>query len=412
MNYVYRLKCLLCGRVYNANKVEYHCPKCGDEGILEIIYDYSVIKKDFNNSTFKKNKNLSMWRYLPLLPVEQSSQPGPLKVGWTPLYEAIRIRDDLGMPNLWIKDDGRNPTASLKDRPSAIAVVKAQESVAKIVTCASTGNAASSLACAAASVGLKSYIFVPQSAPIAKIVQLLVFGSTVFAVRGNYDQAFDLSIEASREFGWYNRNTAFNPYMVEGKKTVALEIIEQMNFEVPDYMFIPVGDGCIISGVAKAYKDMFSMGLINRLPRLVAVQAEGCQPIVKAVNGDGKVKFVKPNTIADSIAVGIPRNHLMAVRDIRESKGFGISVSDEEILAGIKYLGTKQGIFAEPAGSTAFAGMVKAIKEDKISRTDKVVLLVTGNGLKDVKSAEKIGGEPMVINPVLEEVKRALVKNR
>jgi threonine synthase len=412
MNYVYRLKCLLCGRFYNTDKVEYHCPKCGDEGILETIYDYSVIKKDFNNNTLKQNNNLSMWRYLPLLPVNDFTKIGPLKVGWTPLYEAIRIRDDLGMPNLWIKDDGRNPTASLKDRASAIAIVKAQESGKSVVACASTGNAASSLACAAASVGLKSYIFVPQSAPIAKITQLLVFGATVFAIKGTYDESFDLSIQASEEFGWYNRNTAFNPYMVEGKKTAALEIIEQMNFEVPDYIFIPVGDGCIISGVAKAYKDMFFMGLINRLPRLVAVQAEGCQPIVKAVNGDGKVKFVKPNTIADSIAVGIPRNYLMAVRDIRESKGFGISVSDKEILAGIKYLGTKQGIFAEPAGSTAFAGMVKAIKEGKISRADKIAVLVTGNGLKDVKSAKKAGGEPLVINPDLEEVKRAVVKNR
>ena len=408
MSYVERLKCLLCGKEYDPKEVKYACPQCGEEGILEIIYDYPEIKKIFNKEILKTNNEYSMWRYLPLLPVNDSTKIGPSKVGWTPLYEAKRIRENLGIPNLWIKDDGRSPTASLKDRPSAIAVVKAQELGEKIVTCASTGNAASSLAGAAASIGLKSYIFVPQTAPSAKIAQLLVFGSTVFAVRGTYDEAFDLSIKATKEFGWYNRNTAFNPYMVEGKKTVALEIIEQMNFEVPDYLFVPVGDGCIISGVAKAYKDMFSLGFIDHLPKLVAVQAEGCKPIVNAVNGDGIVRFVKPKTIADSIAVGIPRNRLMAVRDIKESKGFGVAVSDKEILEAIKYLGTRQGIFAEPAGSTAFAGMVKALKEGKISRKEKVVVLVTGNGLKDVESAKKAGGEALVIDPNIEAVKETL----
>ncbi len=232
MNYLSKLKCLLCGKGYQPEEVEYTCLRC--------------------------------------------------------------------------KDEGRNPTASLKDRSSAVAVVKAQELGKNVVTCASTGNAASSLAGTAASVGLKSYIFVPQSTPEAKITQLMVFGSTIFAVRGSYDKAFDLSIAASREFGWYNRDTAINPYMVEGKKTVALEIIEQINFEVPDYIFIPVGDGCIISGVAKAYKDMFALGFINQLPILVAVQTEECKTVVDAVNGDDKVNFVQPNTIADSIAVGIP----------------------------------------------------------------------------------------------------------
>jgi len=215
MSYVKKLKCLLCGTEYDAEEARYNCPKCGDEGVLEIIYDYSKIKNDFNRESLKKNKEYSMWRYLPLLPVNDPAKIGPLKVGWTPLYEVKRIREELGMPNLLIKDDGRSPTASLKDRPSAVAIVKALELGEKIVTCASTGNAASSLAGAAASVGLKSYIFVPQTAPIAKIAQLLVFGSTVFAVRGTYDEAFDLSIEATREFGWYNRNTAFNLYMVE-----------------------------------------------------------------------------------------------------------------------------------------------------------------------------------------------------
>ncbi len=408
MGYVKKLKCLLCGEEYDPNEVKYTCPKCGQDGILEVIYDYDEIKKHFSKESLKENDNYTMWRYLPLLPVNDPSKIGPLKVGWTPLYTADRIRKDLGMPHLWIKDDGRNPTASLKDRASAVAVVKAQELGEEAITCASTGNAASSLAGASASVGIKSYIFVPKTAPKAKIAQLLVFGATVFAVNGSYDEAFDLSIKATEEFGWYNRNTAFNPYMVEGKKTVALEIIEQMNFEVPDYVFVSVGDGCIISGVAKGYKDMLALGLIDRMPKLVAVQAEGCKPIVDAVNGDGTVKFVQPKTLADSIAVGIPRNRVMAVRDVKESGGFGIAVSDEEILSAIKYLGSTQGIFAEPAGATGFAGMLKALEEGKISKNDRVVVIVTGNGLKDTESAIKAGGEPIVIDPDIDSVKKAL----
>ena len=408
MSNIKKLKCLICGAEYQPDEVRYTCPKCGDEGILEIIYDYSGLRKNFTKTTLKNNTEYSMWRYLPLLPVDDTEKIGPLKVGWTPLYEAKRIREDLGIPNLWIKDDGRNPTASLKDRPSAIAIVKARELGEKIITCASTGNAASSLSGASASVGLKSYIFVPQTAPVAKIAQLLVFGSTVFAVRGTYDEAFDLSIEATREFGWYNRNTAFNPYMVEGKKTVGLEIIEQMNFEVPDFVFVSVGDGCIISGVVKAYKEMLTLGFINHLPKVIAVQAEGCKPIVDAVNGDGTVKFVEPDTIADSISVGIPRNRLMAVRDVKELNGFGVAVSDEEIIKAIKYLGTTQGIFAEPAGSTAFAGMLKCLQEGTISKKDKIAVLVTGNGLKDVESAKKAGGKALIIDPYLEAVKENL----
>jgi threonine synthase len=412
MSYVKKLKCLLCGAEYSPEEVTYTCPKCGNDGILEVIYDYNEIKKHFFKESLNGDKNYSMWRYLPLLPIDDPSKIGPLKVGWTPLYEAKRIREDLGMPNLWIKDDGRNPTASLKDRASAVAVVKAQELGKQIVTCASTGNAASSLAGASASVGLKNYIFVPKTAPKAKIAQLLVFGATVLAVNGTYDEAFDLSIKATERFGWYNRNTAYNPYMVEGKKTVALEIIEQMNFEVPDYVFVSVGDGCIISGVAKGYKDMLALGFIDKMPKLVAVQAEGCKPIVDAVNGDGTVQFVKPNTLADSIAVGIPRNRTMAVRDIKESGGFGIAVSDSEILSAIKYLGSTQGIFAEPAGATGFAGMLKALKEGKINKTNKVVVIVTGNGLKDVDSAAKAGGEPIIINPDIRDVERVIKNER
>ena len=408
MSYVTKLKCLLCNREYNPGEVKYSCPHCGYDGILEVHYAYDEIRKIFSKDYLKNNNNFSMWRYLPLLPVDNYSFIGPLKVGWTPLYEARRIRENLNMNFLWIKDDGRNPTASLKDRASAIAIVKARELDNDSVTCASTGNAASSLAGASASTGLKSFIFVPRTAPKAKIAQLLIFGAKVFAVKGSYDEAFDLSIKATEEFGWYNRNTAFNPYMVEGKKTVALEIAEQLSFNVPDYIFVSVGDGCIISGIAKGYKDLYNLGLIDSTPKLVAVQAEGCSPIVDALNENSEVKFVEPHTIADSIAVGIPRNRIMAMRDIRNSKGFGVKVSDSEILSAIKYLGESEGIFAEPAGVAAFAGLLKALREKLIKRDSKVVVLITGNGLKDIDSAMKAVSMPFEIEPKIEEVKRAL----
>ncbi len=411
MSYVTKLKCLLCNREYNPGEVKYSCPHCGYDGILEVHYAYDEIRKIFSKDYLKNNNNFSMWRYLPLLPVDNYSLIGPLKVGWTPLYEARRIRENLNMNFLWIKDDGRNPTASLKDRASAIAIVKARELDNDSVTCASTGNAASSLAGASASTGLKSFIFVPRTAPKAKIAQLLIFGAKVFAVKGSYDEAFDLSIKATEEFGWYNRNTAFNPYMVEGKKTVALEIAEQLNFSVPDYIFVSVGDGCIISGVAKGYRDLYNLGLIDSTPKLVAVQAEGCSPIVDALNKNSEVKFVEPHTIADSIAVGIPRNRIMAMRDIRNSKGFGVKVSDSEILSAIKYLGEGEGIFAEPAGVAAFAGLLKALREKLIKRDSKVVVLITGNGLKDIDSAMKAVNVPFEIEPKIEEVKRVLKEN-
>ncbi|MGC8757159.1 MAG: threonine synthase [Caldisericaceae bacterium] len=412
MDNIVSLKCLVCGREYKPDEVRYTCPHCGNNGILEVNYNYDRIRQFFTKKTLSENREYSMWRYLPLLPVQQENFVGPLQVGWTPLYTAQRVREYLGVSSLWIKDDGRNPTASLKDRASAIAVVKAQELNIDTLTCASTGNAASSLAGASASLGLKNYIFVPKTAPKAKLAQLLVFGATVFAVNGSYDEAFDLSIEATENFGWYNRNTSFNPYMVEGKKTVSLEIAEQLDFDVPDYVFVSVGDGCIISGVNKGFYDLYKLGFISKMPRLVAVQAEGCSPIVEAVNGDGIIHNIEnPRTIADSISVGIPRNGLMAVRDIKNSGGFGVSVSDNEILEAIKLLGTVQGIFAEPAGAAGFAGYLKALRSETISKKSKVVVIVTGNGLKDVDSALKAVKSPVVIEPTIDSLKEALLNN-
>src|SRR5947207_8702354 len=321
-------------------------------------------------------------RYRALLPVSYSLIGIPaLAIGGTPLYSVKRLRSHLGMRNLWLKDDSRNTSASLKDRASIIAVILAE---GKTVACASTGNAASSLAVQAASVGLPCYIFVPQNAPRAKIVQLLMCGATVFAVQGSYDDAFDLCIEACNAFGWYNRNTGYNPYLVEGKKTVGLEIAEQLGWQVPDTVLVPTGDGCIISGVYRGFEDLYHLGMIDRLPRLIAIQSEGSPAIVRALEGDGIVRPYPANTIADGISVGMPRNGAMAVRHIRQSGGFAITVSDEEILSAEKELAMRTGIFAEPSGAASYAGLLRLLADGKLAKNGRIVLLITGSGLKNI----------------------------
>lgn len=268
MDHVLGLKCVLCGEEYATHEVLYVCPKHGYEGILDVQYDYQLIAKRLTKEGLAQNRDYSIWRYKPLLPVEAESPTPSLQVGWTPLYRAKRWGEKLGLPHLYLKDDGRNPTASLKDRASAIGVVKAQELGKRIITCASTGNAASSLAGLAASVEMRTVIFVPESAPKAKVAQLLIFGAQVIMVKGTYDEAFDLCLEASDEFGWYSRNTAYNPYLSEGKKTAALEICEQLSWRVPDRVFVSVGDGCIIGGLHKGFKDLLTLGFIEYLPKI------------------------------------------------------------------------------------------------------------------------------------------------
>jgi len=409
MRHVLGLKCVLCGAEYAVNEVLYVCPRHGDEGILDVVYDYDFIRRRFTKEKLARDGDYSIWRYADLLPIADRSRVPPLQVGWTPLYRARRLEYQLGLKELYIKDDGRNPTASLKDRASAVGVVKALELGREVVTAASTGNAASSLAGLAASVGLKTVIFVPQTAPRAKVAQLLIFGATVLMVRGTYDQAFDLCLAASKEYDWYCRNTAYNPYLSEGKKTAALEICEQLNWEVPDWVFVAVGDGCIIGGLWKGFKDLYALGFIDRLPRLVGVQAAGAPVLVKAWRkGTEEIEPVVPDTLADSIAVGVPRDRIKALRAVRGSGGQFIAVTDEEILDAMRDLARGAGVFAEPAGATGFAGLARMAREGRINPEERIVVLVTGNGLKDVDSAIKATGQPFLIEPTMEDVHRVM----
>ncbi len=331
-----------------------------------------------------------------------------LRIGGTPLYPAPGLRQELGLRHLWLKDDTLNPSGSLKDRATAIAVLKGRELGYGEIATASTGNAAASLACLSASLGVRCHIFVPNSAPLAKVVQLLVFGADVLLIQGSYDDAFGLCIEACKDLGWYNRNTGYNPYTIEGKKTVSMEIAEQLGWEPPDTVVIPVGDGCILSGVWTGFVDLHRVGLIDRLPRLVAAQAEGSQAIKLAFDGDGKVRPVQVSTLADSIAVSLPRNGAMAVQDLRASGGIAVSVSDDEILEAMKLLGRSAGIFGEPAGVAALAGLVKLSSQGKISPDERVVIIVTGSGLKDVASALKGVKAPQPLPCSLDAVRARL----
>ena len=387
-------QCVKCGKTYEATPDLTNC-SCG--GILDIVYDYDYIKANFTKETLRERRDNSMWRSRELLPVEADTPAPPLRVGWSPLYRADALAKELGIGALYVKDDGLNPTASLKDRASSMAVAKAREAGARVIACSSTGNAASSLAGNAAAAGLKTYIFVPSRAPKGKVAQLMTFGATVISVQGSYEETFELSKAAIDRWGWYNRNAAINPYLSEGKKTVALEIMEQLDWVVPDYIAISVGDGCTIAGLWKGLKDLYAIGFIDRLPRLISAQAEGCCPLNRAIANDEPWYPMEENTLADSIAVGVPRNADKALMAIRESRGLVVNVSDQEIMAAQKLLGRTCGVFGEPAGVTGAAGLKKLCQEGKIPADATVVSVVTGNGLKDVANAIKSCGEPISI---------------
>ncbi len=386
---VTELRCALCHRSYKPGEVRYTCPSCGDNGILEVLYDYEKAVPSMQPQALQKAAP-GLGRYAAILPIVDPNNLPPLRVGGTPLYKTERLARELGCPNLYVKDDGQNPTGSFKDRASAVCVASARDNGIDLITAASTGNAASSLSGLCASVGIKTIIFVPEHAPQAKVAQLLMFGATVLKVRGSYDDAFELSLQATAKFGWYNRNTGFNPYLLEGKKTAALEIWENFGYRIPEYVAVSVGDGCIIGGLWKGFKDLQRLGLIERLPKLIGVQAEGSSVLTKAFsNGDKVIPEPDADTYADSISVGMPRAAAIALQGVRESGGFFITVPDSAIMEAQVLLAKYAGVFGEPAGATPLAGLRRCLAEKRIDSQAEVVVLVTGNGLKDINGAMK-----------------------
>lgn len=404
MSYVKSLKCTLCQKEYDKDSGFFTCPDCGEKGILDIIYDYGQIKKVFHQSFLKGNRDYSIWRYLPLLPVEKDHISKTLRVGWSPLLKSNQTVATYPCQDLYFKDDGQNPTQSLKDRASVIAAIKALESGYDTIACSSTGNAASSLAGNASRLGLKTVIFVPKRAPIGKLSQLLAFGAKVIKVDGDYKAAYNLSKKAIEHYGWYNRNAAVNPYLIEGKKTVALEIAEQLDFEVTDWVIVSVGDGCTIGGVYKGFYDLFQLQMISHIPKIIGVQSTGCKPFYDAFHESRALKEVDELTIADSIAVGIPRNPVKGMNAVRLSHGTFVAVSDQEILEAMTELGKTEGIFAEPAAACAYAGYIRAIKERIIKVNESACVIITGNGLKDTGNALKQFKEPILLKDNLEDL--------
>lgn len=404
------LRCSICGAEYAPGAVTYTCPVCGEVGTLDVLYDYDALKARLDREALAGGP-ASMWRYRALLPLGADSAVPPLAVGMTPLYDAPRLAADLGLARAWVKDDGRNPTGSLKDRASALVVARAIEQGVQTVSAASTGNAAAALAGVCASVGRAPIIFVPASAPEAKIAQLLVYGATVLLVEASYDHAFDLCMELSIEQGWYCRNTGVNPFTAEGKKTVAFEMAEQLNWNLPDVVVVTVGDGNILAGVHKGFVDLQHLGWISRIPRLIGVQAAGSSPLVTAwQTGQSAVEMqpVEAETVADSISAGLPRDRSKALRAVRETDGAFVAVPDEAIIASIPALARLTGVFAEPAAAAAYAGCRRAVELGYIQPDERVLLLVTGSGLKDVRRAQQSVSGGIRVPPNTEAVRRAL----
>lgn len=400
--YIYR--CCCCGKEYGGSSDIYLCPSCSKlnqpenppKGVLKVIYDYDSICRNI--------AQLAGNGYIDLLPIRSLSSLPQLKVGKTPLYQYSRMEGKNLPFTLLLKDDSQNPTFSFKDRASALVSAYALENGKNEIVTASTGNAGSSLAGICASQGQKAIIMVPKNAPAAKLTQIVMYGASIVPVDGSYDQAFDLSVKSSETFGWYNRNTAFNPLTIEGKKTVSFEIFEQLKGQLPDRIFVPVGDGVIISGVYKGFEDLLMLKLIDRMPTIVAVQAKGSSNLVSNLFTDVFCSQTS-QTLADSISVDIPRNFYMARQYIKTYNGETVTVTDGEILEASAILARNTGLFAEPAASAALAGLISFFRQNKVEGNTSNMVLLTGSGLKDLKAVSPIVQFPKAIKPKIDALK-------
>lgn len=380
-------KCVGCGEEHPLEPFLYQCPSCKNN--LDILYDYELIREIWSVDDLKNFPYNSLWRYHPLLPVENPPENLSMQSGGTPLLSFPKIQTEIGQINLFVKDDTRNPSGSLKDRATEVGIRHADEQGYDTIIAASTGNAAASLAALAAFYEKKAIILAPATTPPAKLTQILQYNAVLYPVEGIYDDAFDLSMLVAEANRWYLRSTGINPVLSEGKKTVGLEIAEQMNWQVPDKIFVPTGDGCIIAGVYKAFHDLVRLGWTSKLPQLVAVQAEGSPAIANALASGAPMRRVKSETIADSISVDLPRDGEKAIQAVKATKGYGITVSDDEILIAQHRLARNTGIFAEPAAAASMAGLLKSMEKGFVTEGESVVVMATGTGLKDIPAAQE-----------------------
>lgn len=401
------LKCINCGSKYTVHEILSTCRKCDD--LLEVEFNFEELENKLEKSYWKR-RPISVWKYKELLPVFDESKIVTLKEGGTPLYKCDKLAKKLKLRRLHVKNEGANPTGSFKDRGMTVGVTKALELNVKTVACASTGNTAASLAAYSAKVGLRCIVLIPSGKiAMGKLAQAMMYGADVIAIKGNFDAALEMVVEASKRFGLYLLNS-INPFRIEGQKTAAFEICDQLGWQPPDRIILPVGNAGNISSYWKGLKEIRKLGIIGKLPKMTGIQASGANPIAKAIATDSEnIKPVKePETIATAIRIGKPVNWKRALRAIRESKGTAETVTDHEIISAQKLLARTEGIFVEPASAASIAGLKKLIENGKVDCGESIVCVTTGHGLKDPEAATKACKRVVEIKPNLEALKKAL----
>ncbi len=408
MGHIRGLKCRECGREYPIEPI-YVCEFCF--GPLEVAYDYKSIAKALNKKEIEKREK-SLWRYRELLPIDGEPQVG-LTSGYTPLVKADNLAKELGMEELYLKDDTVvHPTLSFKDRVVSVALTKAKEFGFDTVACASTGNLAHSVSAHGARAGLKRFIFIPASLEPSKIIASLVYEPNLVAVDGNYDDVNRLCSEIANKYSWAFVNINIRPFYAEGSKTLGFEIIEQLGWKAPDNVVVPCASGSLLTKVWKSFKEFKDIGIIKALgTKVFAAQATGCSPIVTAIKqGTDVIRPVKPTTIAKSLAIGNPADGFYASQVVRETGGAGEDVSDREIIDAIKLLARTEGIFAETAGGVTLASAKKLIAAGKIRRDEVTVICITGNGLKTQEALQGNVASPHYIKPNIASFEEVLKK--
>jgi threonine synthase len=404
------LKCKECGAEYEPKAIHV-CELCF--GPLEVKYNYDLIRQTVSRETIEAGPN-SIWRYRSFLPVE-TSDPIDVGTGMTPLLQANRLARRLGLKKLYIKNDAVNmPTLSFKDRVVSVALTRAKELGFTTVSCASTGNLANSTAAIAAHAGLDCCVFIPSDLEAGKVLGTVIYGPTVMAVNGNYDQVNRLCSEVANTQGWGFVNINLRPYYSEGSKTLGYEVIEQLGWQLPDHIVAPLASGSLFTKIYKGFKEFVEVGLVDEKPvRFSGAQAEGCSPIAKAFREDRDfIAPEKPNTIAKSLAIGNPADGIYAVDIAKKTNGNIESVTDAEIIEGIKLLAETEGIFTETAGGTTIATLKKLVEAGKINPDETTVVYITGNGLKTQEAVQGYVGEPLTIEPKLDSFERALERSR
>jgi threonine synthase len=400
MSYVHGLRCRECGREYAADPV-YTCEWCF--GPLEVAYDYDAIAAATSREKIAAGP-MSLWRYADLLPVEPHAAVD-LGTGFTPLVRADRLAAEVGLGEVWVKNDTRNPTNSFKDRVVTIAMSKALEFGFKVLACASTGNLANSVAAHAAHAGLRSYVFIPSNLEQGKIVTTAVYGGSVVAIEGNYDDVNRLCAELAGMYPWAFVNVNMRPYYAEGSKTLAFETAEQLGWQVPDHVVVPAASGSLLTKVLKGFKELYQVGLLDGEPdiRVSGAQALGCSPIATAyLEQSDTIRPVKPDTIAKSLAIGNPADGYFALDAVRTTGGGFSAVSDGEVVEGMRLLARTEGVFAETAGGVTIATLARLAKEGVIRADERVVVYITGHGLKTLDAVTSVAGPTATIKPTLE----------